>query len=192
MEAEDFLDKLSYVFWFPDNTYLSNSFAKKHFSFPYQLKIINFTWLLAKTLLHLMLISHKLLLIFVFTSILISSSYNQLLQKLDDLFLFNIRQWNAYSPYQSKRFSVTQWANQDLVVISQLKRAVQHNSEKKLSEKLPNVARRDWVERNSSDLYWELSKKMKAQKNSDLISLNEVRGLRTQYMRGSIYKISPQ
>ena len=54
------------------------------------------------------------------------------------IYLFNIRQWAAYTPYIKISF-FCQTIDKAGLVFTQLKRAVQHNSENKLVEKLPSV-----------------------------------------------------
>ena len=72
--------------------------------------------------------------------ILISSSINELLQKLDDLSLQYQTVDCLYTLYKHQFFGHTK--EEAGLVFTQLKRAVQHNSENEFVEKLPSVSKK--------------------------------------------------
>ena len=72
--------------------------------------------------------------------ILISSSINELLRKLDDLSFQYQTVDCLYTSYKHKFFGHTM--EEAGLVFTQLKRAVQHNSENKFVEKIPSVSKK--------------------------------------------------
>ena len=72
--------------------------------------------------------------------ILISSSINELLQKMDDLSFQYQRVDCLYNLYKHQFFGYT--IDEGGLVFTQLKRAVQHNLENKFVEKLPSVSKK--------------------------------------------------
>ena len=72
--------------------------------------------------------------------ILISSSINELLQKMDDLSVQYQRVDCLYTLYKHQFFGYTM--DEAGLVFTQLKRAVQHDLENKFVEKLPSVSKR--------------------------------------------------
>ena len=104
----------------------------------YRLRIINLTCLLVNTLLRLTnTICH--LKNYSYHIILISSSINELLQKMDDLSSQYQTVDCLYTLYNHQFFGHTM--DEAGIVFSQLKRALKHNSENKFVEKLPIVSK---------------------------------------------------
>ena len=115
--------------------------ARKFCTLEYRLRTINITCLLVMTLSHLTITILKFhLKNFSHHIILISSSINELLQKMVDL-SFQYQTVNClYALYKHQIFGDIM--DDAGIVFTQLNRAVQHNLENKFVEKLPRVSKK--------------------------------------------------